>query len=197
MPRRDGLFRLPGHGSVEAATIRDLLDALDAAHSGLIAFDRAIRNGAVLRFVDGVFEPGFSPGSSGSYWRGVADSLVQEDELLIVASVELGSPGFWAVVGALNPLEQIRKYLIDREDRRQMRLRETEDVRRLKLENEAREIAILREKLALARQYGVPDEIATVLLRQLVGRPLEKLGEAQDRGVINAVESSVERVADG
>jgi hypothetical protein len=198
MPARDSVLLLPGAGGVEAARIRDLVGAVHDAHSGLIAYDRIVSRGRYREYLVApwFFEPETTWLQSG--WRGLADSIVLEDERLVVASVELSSPGVWTFLGALNPLETLRKYLDDRHGRRQDReYREAEEKRQLKLENDAREIAVLRQRLELAREYGVPDEQAVALLQQLVGLPLGRLGELQDQGVIDGSQARIEQLRPG
>jgi hypothetical protein len=86
-------------------------------------------------------------------------------------------PGFWEFLGSLNPLEVIRQYLSDRHRRRQDReYREREEERQLGLENDLREIELLKERLGVAREYDVPEEALAPLLQELVGRPLGTLG---------------------
>jgi len=58
-------------------------------------------------------------------------------DLLEIASFSIHSPGFWEVLGGLNPLQQIREYLNDRHKRRQDReFREAAEKKKLEIENE-------------------------------------------------------------
>jgi len=168
--------------------MRDLLAAAHDAHSGFIAFDRF----ADIDRLFGEFPfPGrylAAPGFRYFDWReqGLADSVVFGDELLLVGRVELTSPGFLEFVGSLNPLEVVRQYLDDRHRRKQDReYRNREEERQLGLENDLREIKVVRERLNLAREYGVPEETLAPLLQGLLGQPLSILGGLQDRGVID------------
>jgi hypothetical protein len=199
---RNAVLHLPGEGSVEAALLRDLLAAAHDAHSGFIAFDRIVsdldrwyREFPVKRRYIGI----------PSLWHpadwdrpGLADSFVFGDELLLVTRVELGSPGFWEFAGALNPLEVTRKYLQDRHVRKQDRqYRQREEERRLGLENDLREIDVIRERLNIAREYGVPEEALAPLLEKLVGQPLSTLGALQDRGVIDGSRAQIRELPRG
>jgi hypothetical protein len=202
MPRpRDAVLHLPGEGAVEAVLLRDLLTAMHDAHSGFVAFDRIVSDmGRWYRefpFPRRYLGP---PGIWLPEWDRphVAESLVFGDELLLVSRVELGSPGFWEFLGSLNPLEVIRQYLSDRHRQRQDReYREREEERQLGLENDLREIEVLKERLGVAREYGVPEEALAPLLQELVGRPLGTLGVLQDRGVIDGSTAEVRELPQG
>jgi hypothetical protein len=120
------------------------------------------------------------------------------NERVIVVRVELSSPGFWEFLGALNPLEVTLRYLEDRHRRRQDRAyREAEEERQLGLENDLREIEVIRRRLELARENGVPESTLQPLLQQLVGRPLEALGPLQDRGVIDGSSAEIRELESG
>lgn len=200
-PTRDAILHLPGEGGVEAALMRDLLAAAHEAHSGFIAFDRIVSD--IRRWHREFPMPRRYLGATGLWYPdwdrpGLADSFVFGDELLLVGRVELRSPGFWEFVGALNPLEAIRKYLDDRHRRRQDReYREREDERELGLENDLREIGVVRERLNLAREFGVPEEDLAPLVQSLIAKPLGALGALQDRGVIDGSAAKIRRLPSG
>ena len=110
---------------------------------------------------------------------------------LEISKVSINSPGVWEFLGALNPLEQIRRYLQERHDRiREMELRRYEK-EKLELENELirqevirRKIENIREAYRLHKKYGMPlEDLEEVLLINIAPR-LIKLGEHQDRGLI-------------
>ena len=81
------------------------------------------------------------------YWLAASWPLLSEEmlvpvatppkDLLEIASISIHSPGFWEVLGGLNPLQQIREYLNDRHKRRQDReFREAAEKKKLEIENE-------------------------------------------------------------
>lgn len=88
-------------------------------------------------------------------------NIISPEEVLIISKVNFNSPGFWEVVGSLNPLTQLREYLNDRHNRKKDKLTwENEaakailDNRRLELENkkleiENNELELTNQKLAL------------------------------------------------
>ena len=197
---RNAILYLPADGGIEALLLRDLLAASNSAHSGFLAFERIVRN---LAFWNREFAPSRYRGAD--WWMypiwdlpDLSESFVFGDELLIVTRVELGSPGFWEFLGALNPLEVIRQYLNDRHRRKQDReYRDREEARMLGLENDLREIDVVRQRIDAAREYGVPDEALTPLLKRLLGEPLEELGNLQDRGVIDGSRSEIRQLPPG
>jgi hypothetical protein len=196
---RDAVLHLPSRGGVEAALVRDLVAAVHDAYSGLVAFERIFSS---TWWYGEFLPPRRTP--SAPFWFPnwelpiVADSFVFPAELLLVTRVELGSPGFWEFLGALNPLEVIRKYLDDRHRRRQDRAyREREEERRLGLENDLTQIKVIRETLELARENGVPDSTLAALLQKLISQPLGTLGALQDRGVIDGSSAEVRELPPG
>jgi hypothetical protein len=110
-------------------------------------------------------------------------------ERLILSSVKLASPGFWEVLGTLNPLEVTRQYLNDRHERRKDRdYRESAEKRRLELENFSRETKLISEWISIAKEAGLtPREIAA-MLKALVYDPLVALDHYQDREIIDSAE---------
>ncbi len=60
------------------------------------------------------------------------EQVVLPQDRLYLSKIEIASPGWIEVLGALNPLEMIRKYLQDRHTRRQDKdYRETAEAQRL------------------------------------------------------------------
>ena len=200
---RNTVLHLPSVGGIEAALVRDLVSAVHDAHSGYVAFDRIVsdlsreyRDFPFPRRYLGLAAP--APWYPGFDRFAVADSFVFANERVIVIRVELSSPGFWEFLGALSPLEVIRRYLDDRHRRRQDRAyREAEEERQLGLENDLREIEVIRRRLDLARENGVPESTLQPLLQQLVGRPPEALGTLQDRGVIDGSSAEIRELESG
>ena len=90
--------------------------------------------------------------SSSSYTK-----IISPEESLVISKVNFNSPGFWELIGSLNPLAQLREYLNDRHNRKKDKLTwENETAkfvlenRRLELENQKLEIQ--NEELELANQ---------------------------------------------
>lgn len=122
---------------------------------------------------------------------------------LVLKSVVIQSPGFWEVIGDLNPLEVIRKYLQDRHVRRQDRAyRETEEAARLSLENQAQELEnferatrislleneVVAGRIVLLRRAKVPEEAIQRAVQGMLTQPLRSLGRYQDDGLLGRPE---------
>jgi hypothetical protein len=88
-------------------------------------------------------------------------------------------------MGSLNPLEVLRQYLNDRHRRRQDRdYREAHEQQRLGLENLLLENQVLRERMEMVRELGLPDHHLTPLLNRLVYEPFQRVDVVEDRGMI-------------
>lgn len=111
---------------------------------------------------------------------------------LVLSRVEIQSPGFWEVLGSLNPLQQIREYLNDRHKRRQDRdFREAAEKEKLQLENQLiklqiyeKENSVLRERIAIVKELGYSDADIEQLIWASVGIPMSRLGKHQDTKLI-------------
>lgn len=116
--------------------------------------------------------------------RRVLDVVVPEDKLRL-RSVVVQSPGFWEFLGALNPLEVLRKYLSDRHERKKdIDYRNKLEAEKKSLENEKLYTEVVQEKLELLRNIGVPeDKIREVFLNHVVN-PLKRLDAVQDSGLL-------------
>jgi hypothetical protein len=119
-------------------------------------------------------------------------SLVPASEQLVLAAVELSSPGAWEFLGSLNPLEVIRKSVNDAHERRKDReYRESAERRRLDLENIQAENEALAGRIRIAKELGATDADLAPLLNELVRKPLADLRIRQDQGVIEDAELEV------
>ena len=191
---RDAVLQLEGNGDVEIDLLSAFLADLSDAYSSLYAFDKIMG-----RLERSPFEPWIEflsiyPARRGRGRRAWYTSApapedtslqVPISERLRLRQVKLASPGFWQFLGALNPLEVMRHYLCDRHQRRQDReYRESAERRRLELENLLLENRVLKERLDMARDMELAESDLAPLVRQLIERPLTKLGEYQDRGLI-------------
>src|SRR4051812_42036392 len=81
------------------------------------------------------------------------------------------SGGFWQFLASLSPLETWRKYMIFRHKRDQdRRYREAAEARKLELENEARELAIIEKRVKIAKQLGVTNDEMRSLRQRTIGQ---------------------------
>ena len=198
------LLRIQGNGGFRVTDVEALLASLEEAYNAVSYFDSALDETAraVSRF-GGPFPYVLVVGRGSRRSRTVAGrdlpggipspqeiaSMIRGRDRLLLKSVRLESPGFWAFLGTLNPLEVIRHYLVDRHERRKdKQYREPLEEERLGLENKLLENRVIKERIELAREAGVPEDQIRLLFNQLVVRPMEALGQHQDRGLIDDAE---------
>jgi hypothetical protein len=124
-------------------------------------------------------------------------SLIPEHRLKL-HSIEIHSPGWIEVVGALNPLTQLREYLKDRHERsKDARYREEAERDRLRLENELlqsqldeRQTAQVRQRIEVLRSAGFSKSEIKQMTWERLGGPLSNLGRHQDSKLIGAPKES-------
>lgn len=202
MPEQ-GQLRIHGHGEVEIELVIAYLVDLRHAYNSIILFEsiidgleRAARDFPFPRYPFGMYLD----------WpvarrRGIGHvrewpprpeevaSFVPASEQLILSAVRLSSPGSWDFLGALNPLEVLRKAINDRHERRKDKeYRESAEKRRLELENQILGTELISRRIAVARELGATKRDLAPLLNELVYRPILQLDRSQDRGVITYAE---------
>jgi hypothetical protein len=83
-----------------------------------------------------------------------------------------GGGNFWGFLASISPFESWRKYLVFRHKRDQdHRYRDPEEARRLALENDARELALLEKRVKIAKQLGATKEQLEPLCNRILGCP--------------------------
>jgi hypothetical protein len=196
-------LRVHGQGGVEVELTAAYLTDLKHAYDSILYFEASIDG--MRRFARDFPFPLYLLGSDfrrpsssrraglGTHnWRPTVRevaSFVPHAEQLIFASVGINSPGSWDFIGALNPLEVLRKYLNDRHERRKdHEYRESAEQRRLILENLSLENKVISERVRIAKEIGVTDRDLAPLLNELVFKPLVALDRYQDKGVIGHAE---------
>ncbi len=116
------------------------------------------------------------------------DPLAPTEPALRISAVQMSSPGFWEFLGALNPLETIRKYLADRWARRQDReWRDPLQAERMRLENEQLRTQVVAERIRVLRDAGVPRSMIRRAVAAHVAAPLGTLDRFQDTRLIGGV----------
>jgi hypothetical protein len=171
--RKQAQFRIYGHGHVEVKYTAEFLADLERAYDSLFLFESIVEDVSRLpRYLDrwSLVDP-IQLQWSLLNSRPPADVVagVPFQERLVLAGVRLNSPGFWDFLGALNPLEVIRKYLSDRHERLQDRdYRESAEQRRLVLENLKLENEVIAGRVKLARDLGATEHHLAAMLDQLV-----------------------------
>lgn len=99
---------------------------------------------------------------------------------LELTAVRFSSPGFWEVLGSLNPLLQIREWVNDSHERRKDRqYRERNEDNRQRIELEQLQIKVVSDKVRLLREVGVPEDEIRITVRHLLLYPLIDLTNAK------------------
>lgn len=205
MPPTLATFQLNCETPMLVSEARELLTAIQHAYDGLEAFTTTAQE-----LVDRAnsWEPWASyfplppAAREGLYGSPFplhdipAAQLVPADEVLILRSAQLQSPGFFEFLGGLNPLEVLRRYLNDRHQRKLDLMREPERQRHDRLENDNLElrnerlaIENFREQLTIQREFGISTSEITQLYRRYVPESLRALGDVTER--VNATASEV------
>jgi hypothetical protein len=181
--------------------VSQFLTDLNEAYSSLERFDSAIADlKSQARAFRRIGPPEFYLSTANpfvSFFSHLNSSTVAlpPSRQLELSRVNINSPGFWEMIGQLNPLQQIREYLNDRHERRKDKeYREAAERRRLDLENEALSIRIaedrlrvLEEQLRIMREIEFDDGQLRQVVWQNIGIPLAKLGTHQDTRLIGRV----------
>lgn len=113
------------------------------------------------------------------------DKIVLPSERLILSKVNIQSPGFWEVLGSLNPLQQIREYLKDRHERKKdnnYKSRQEEELADLEITE--RRDRIINQRIETLKGLGYSDVEIRQLVTSMVIQPLNRLGRHQDNGQI-------------
>jgi hypothetical protein len=198
-----GILRVHGQGEVEVELVIAYLADLKHAYNSIILFEsiidgleRASRAVHSPRYPFGLYmewpvarRRGFGHIREWPLSPQEVASHVPASEQLVLSAVRLSSPGSWDFLGALNPLEVLRKYLSDRHERRKDgEYRETAERRKLDLENLVLENRVISERIGIARALGATKRDLAPLLNELVYRPIKRLDRSQDQGVITHAE---------
>ena len=113
------------------------------------------------------------------------DKIILPSDRLFISKVNIQSPGFWEVLGSLNPLQQIREYIKDRHERKKddkYRSRQEEEIGELEIEE--RKNRIINQRIETLRGLGYSNTDIRQLVMAMVIEPLNKLGRHQDNGQI-------------
>ena len=111
--------------------------------------------------------------------------IVLPSDRLIISKVNIQSPGFWEVIGSLNPLQQIREFIKDRHERKKddkYRSRQEEEIGELRIEE--RKNRIINQRIETLRGLGYNEAEIRQLVMAMVIEPLNRLGRHQDNGQI-------------
>ena len=192
-------LRINGERAGTVKEITEYLLDLENAYNSLYIFDHFLdtispnsKSRRNLRFY--IYEFGF-PLSLNFKLDNSSDFILPENRL-VISKINIQSPGFWEVIGSLNPLQQLREYLKDRHERRKdIEWREQNEKQKAVLENELIQRKILeaenkniRERIEIFRELGFSDQEIRELIWANIGKPLMELGKHQDTGLIQDAE---------
>lgn len=119
----------------------------------------------------------------------VIDKVVLPGDRLYISKVNIQSPGFWEVLGSLNPLQQIREYIKDRHERNKdnnYRCRQEEEIGELEIKE--RRNRILNQRIETLKGLGYSDSEIRQLVMSMIVEPLNRLGRHQDNGQIEGLD---------
>lgn len=121
--------------------------------------------------------------------RAPSEESVLPELRLFVSKVEIQSPVILEIVGVLNPLETIRRYLNDRDERRKDKeYREAADRRKRDLENESLLNKVLAARVQILRDLGFTKKQIRQRIWGESGEALARLGDHQDSNLISTGE---------
>jgi hypothetical protein len=205
-----GVLRAYGASGFLFRETREGLEALEFAYNSLYALEATLDTLIELsRYVPPPLRLSLLVGGpfvrAGRSVRGLSSwppsseelaSAVLPSDRLLFRGAHFESPGFWEVVGALNPFETVRKYLNDRHERRKdADFRNEAERRKFEQEERAREaeIAYMEDSVIIrrieeARRLGLSEREIAPLLNELLRRPLRKLAHYQDRGLLEHID---------
>ena len=185
-----------------AGTVKELtnyLTDLENAYNSLHALDRFLdynhpESRSSRRMRHFIYEFGLPLNSSLKLDN--SSDLIKPVDTLVISRISIQSPGFWEIVGSLNPLQQIREYLKDRHERRKdIEWRETSEKEKAMLENELIQKKIIDydnklqvDRIKILKEIGFSNEEIRELIWTNAGKPLMELGKHQDNGIIKSAE---------
>jgi hypothetical protein len=117
------------------------------------------------------------------------EKIVLPHDSLYISKVNIQSPGFWEILGSLNPLLQIKEGLKDYHERKK------DKNYRSRQEEALGELAIIEKKESLLntridtlKKLGYSDAEIKHVVYSMVIEPLNILGKHQDNGQIEGLE---------
>jgi hypothetical protein len=195
MEEEIGRLRITAYRGGSIAEISQFLSDLENAYLALYAVERPWNMRPLWHSfpAHALLESGFPFHPSGHPdYRVLGMDAVPPNSRLTLERVRIESLGFWEFRGLLNLLEQIRRYLNDRHERRKDReYRESSERERLELENQLIQqqldeggIQRTRRQVELLREMGYSAEEIRELIWQHIGLDLTRLARHQDTGLI-------------
>lgn len=197
-----GSLRIHSVGEIPVSEVTDILTTLEEAYNSICLFESLLDTASRYERLSERGRFYIGPTAFPYLWQArfghirdwpptpqMLRAAVNHQDQLILKSVELHSPGFWEVVGNLNPLETLRKTLGDVHERRKDReYREAAEKRKLDLENRLRETELMQKQVDLLKSIGATDADLAPFRNVLVIDPLTRLGRLQDQGLLDGTD---------
>ena len=179
-------LRFQGDSPVGLDEVCATLAALDGAYRAVDHYKNLVRSAklwaAEPRF--GLWVREGPPRKGTAFWTGLVTERFDDELGLDLVSVVIESPGFWEFIGALNPLEQLRGYLVERHERMKDReYRNDAERRRLDAEASISEAAIRSAQVEVTlKEFEVAaDMLGLEEARRRCVNGLLNLGEVLDK----------------
>lgn len=121
--------------------------------------------------------------------------ILRNEGSLFISSMRMNSPGFWEFIGALNPLEALRKILHDKHERaKDIEYRNKHENIKLEMENEKRRLELLEISDTIAyrridelRRCGENKDELLRLTKYVLSQRLPEFGKDLDEANITRV----------
>ena len=152
------------------------------------------------RFMPFEFWPLEMMGGSRNWVGEGRDAVTFPPDQLEIIRISIQSPGWVEMLGALNPLQQIREYLKDRHERRKdedwrsasERDRAHAELRLLEVQIEREQAGALKDYIDILDGIGLSRDEKLEHLWTRVGQPLAQLGRHQDSGLLGTQNSNLD-----
>jgi len=164
----------------------EFFEDLENAYNNLYVFDSLV---ASVESESNGYRYGGSVPKFSLVARGKVDGYLLPQDRLSLNRIQFQSPGFWEFLGALNPLEVLRKWSSDRHERKKdAEYRQVHEAERMRLENEKLKTEVACDRIRLLEQAGVPKDKIREAINQYLVEPLTKLERHQDAGLVEDAE---------
>lgn len=118
-------------------------------------------------------------------FRTILPEHIAADDWIELRVLSIQSPGFAELVGRLTPLEVLRQWVQDRHERRKdQEYKEHYEKEKLDLENELLRIKVIREKINVMKEAGVPKRELDRFVKDTLLRPMSRLNPHLDSAEI-------------
>lgn len=190
------VLKIRARGNVELRKIIDFLKDFESAYNRIYTIsnfsgdarffpDFSERTGKI-KFQKGEISP-FKYELKFASESEIKNSIPQQD-ILLLKRVVLESPGVWEIIGSLNPMETIRKFINDHDNRKKDRDLHPHRVRSAELDIIEKEDNIFFNRINEFRKLGMSEKEIHELITKFRDKPLLKLDKYIEEGLIENAE---------